>query len=101
MDYDSKENKENYIIKKYQQDEQTMIQLFVQWCFNHQLDPFALYKRAYPQQAQNAALQRAVEEADNEELEISSETVLEVLQIFGNDDLAFVVAEEIEKASRR
>lgn len=91
------ENRDDFIVKRYQQDEQTMIRLFVKWCLNHQLDPLSLYKRAYPQQSGNPALKNAIEEADADELEISNGTLLEVLQLFGNDDLAFVVAEEIEK----
>ena len=31
------------VIQKYQEDEQVMIQLFVQWCVNHELDPNELY----------------------------------------------------------
>lgn len=94
------ENRDEYIIKKYQQDENTMIQLFVHWCFNHQADPLALYTRAYPHQPKNEALLNAIEEAktDFEEIEVGTATMLEVLQMFGNDDLAFVVAEEAEKS---
>lgn len=93
------ENRDEYIIKKYQQDENTMIQLFVHWCLNHNLDPLALYQRAYPGQAKNEALALASEEAaaEPEDIEIDHATILEILQMFGNDDLAFVVAEEIEK----
>jgi len=94
-------NRDEYIIKKYQQDEETMIQLYVQWCLNHQVDPVALYQRAYPGQPQNKALLNAVEEADKQDLEISHDTLLEVLQIFGNDDLAFAVTEEIQKFPKR
>ncbi|MCJ1909612.1 hypothetical protein [Planococcus ruber] len=97
------ENREEWIIKKYQQDEQMMIQLFVQWCMNHQLDPMAVYQKAYPYQEKNAALQTAIEEANAEtaDLEISHATMLEVLQLFGNDDLAFAVAEEIERLPKK
>lgn len=96
MDY---ENRDEYIIKKYQQDEYTMVQLFVHWCLNHDLDPLSLYQRAYPYQAKNEALVRAVEEAasEPEEIEIGHAAMLEILQMFGNDDLAFVVTEEIDK----
>lgn len=96
MDY---ENRDEWIIKKYQQDEQIMIQLFVQWCLNYKLDPLALYERAYPGQLQNEALAQTVKETaeDPERVDISHATLLEVLQLFGNDDLAFVVSEEMEK----
>lgn len=95
------ENRDEYIIKKYQQDEETMIQLYVQWCSNHQIDPVALYQRAYPGQEQNESLLKAVEEKDQEQIEISADTLLEVLQMFGNDDLAFAVMEEIQKRPKR
>lgn len=95
------ENREEYIIKKYQQDEETMIQLYVQWCLNNQIDPIALYQRAYPGQMKNEALLKAVEENDHEQIEIGSDTLLEVLQMFGNDDLAFAVMEEVQKRPKR
>ncbi len=95
------ENRDEWIIKKYQQDEATMIQLFVTWCLQNELDPVQLYQRAYPAQSKNEALVRAVEEADPTEFEISNETLLDVLQLFGNDDLAFVASEEIEKLDRK
>ena len=95
------QNRDEYIIKKYQQDEEVMVQLFVQWCTNHQLDPAELYQRAYPGQLQSPVLTVAIEQADPEELEIGHETLLDVLQLFGNDDLAFIVSEEIEKLSKK
>lgn len=94
-------NRDEWIIKKYQQDEATMIQLFVTWSLQNNLDPVQLYQRAYPAQPQNEALVRAVEEADPAEFEISNETLFDVLQLFGNDDLAFVASEEIEKLKKK
>ena len=87
-----------FIIQKYQEDEQVMIQLFVQWCQNHKIDPFALYQKAYPSQGPNEAIKTIID--SNEpimELDIDSGTLIEVLQLFGNDDLAFVVSEEADK----
>ena len=98
------ENRDEWIIKKYQQDEATMIQLFVTWSLQNDLDPVQLYEKAYPAQSKNEALIRAVEEveeSDPSEFEISNETLLDVLQLFGNDDLAFVASEEIEKLDRK
>jgi hypothetical protein len=95
------ENRDEFIIKKYQQEEEMMIQLYVQWCLNHQLDPVALYQRAYPGQAQNETLLKTVEEAGQEDMEIGNDTIMDVLQMFGNDDLAFAVAEEIQKFSKK
>ncbi|PIC76742.1 hypothetical protein CSV74_09180 [Sporosarcina sp. P19] len=89
---------EEQIIQKYKDDENLMIRLFVQWCVNHQLNPQALYQQAYPEQQPNSALKEIMENDDGfEELHIDNETMLDVLQLFGNDDLAFVVADEIAK----
>ncbi|PIC57075.1 hypothetical protein CSV80_10195 [Sporosarcina sp. P12(2017)] len=89
---------EEQIIQKYKDDENLMIRLFVQWCVNHQLNPQALYQQAYPEQQPNPALKEIMENDDGfEELHIDNETMLDVLQLFGNDDLAFVVADEIAK----
>lgn len=99
MDY---KNIEEQVIQKYQEDEQLMIRLFVQWCTNHQLDPQALYKRAYPNQQENVAMQNIIEQADAEDdINIDNETMLDVLQLFGNDDLAFIVADEIERLPQK
>lgn len=86
------------IIQKYKDDETLMIRLFVQWCTNHALDPQALYRKAYPDQVKNAALTKVLEEDDGfDQLHIDNETMLDVLQLFGNDDLAFIVADEIQR----
>ena len=89
------------VIEKYQQDERVMIQLFVQWCINHDLDPNELYAQAYPEQGENSILQKVLKERDeHEQIDIDNETMLDVLQLFGNYDLAFVLSEEIERLSR-
>lgn len=85
-----------YIIQKYQEDEQIMIQLFVQWCLNHEIDPFTLYQKAYPSQGPNEAMKVIIDTNDPLDLDIDSSTLIEVLQLFGNDDLAFMVSEEIK-----
>lgn len=95
------ENRDEFIIKKYQQDEAVMIQVFVDWALRHGLDPVGLYRRAYPSQIKNEALLLAVEEADSFDMEVDDGTLLELLQMFGNDDLAFVVSEEMEKIQRK
>ncbi|PID24820.1 hypothetical protein [Sporosarcina sp. P7] len=89
---------EEQVIQKYKDDENLMIRLFVQWCANHKLNPQVLYQKAYPEQQANSALKEVVESNDEfDELHIDNETMLDVLQLFGNDDLAFVVADEIGK----
>lgn len=97
MEYESREE---FIIKKYQQDEETMVRVFVQWCVNHKIDPLALYTAAYPSQAENQLLKTAMEETEAFEYDIGGDVLLEVLQSFGNDDLAFEVANAMEKLPR-
>lgn len=82
------------IIQQYKEDEYIMIQLFVQWCMNHDLNPTELYDLAYPGQIKNEALLQAMEDSEKDSLEVDTETVLHVLQLFGNDDLAFIVSEK-------
>ena len=90
------------IIHKYQQDEQLMIRLFVQWCSNNELNPQELYSRAYPEQQENETMKKIIEEAKfEEEIDIDNEMILDVLQLFGNDDLAFIVTDEIDRLSKK
>ncbi|MEH7098455.1 hypothetical protein [Neobacillus vireti] len=90
---------EEKIIRHYQGEEKMMILVFAQWCVNHDLDPEEVYLRAYPHQSSNPALREAIElTVPKEEAgEIADETLLGVLSLFGNDDLAFIVTEEIQK----
>jgi hypothetical protein len=90
---------EEKIIENYQGEENMMILIFAQWCVNHDLDPEALYLQAYPEQSANPALKEALEltVSKAEAGEIGDQTLLGVLSLFGNDDLAFVVTEEIRK----
>jgi len=90
---------EEKIIQHYQGEEKMMILVFAQWCVNHQLNPEEIYLRAYPNQSSNPALREAIElTVPKEEAgEIADQTLLGVLSLFGNDDLAFVVTEEIQK----
>lgn len=94
---------EEQIIQNYQRDEQMMILIFAQWCVNHELDPAELYERAYPLQTANAALQQGIQlTVPKEEAgEIPHDTLLSVLSLYGNEDLAFVVTEEIEKLHKK
>ena len=85
------------VIEQYQEDEQMMIRLYVQWCINNEKDALALYETAYPKQPKNKELQQIIDETEKNDLHISVETLLYALQLFGNDDLAFVVSEESQK----
>lgn len=97
-----KTEREKFIIEQYQQNEKQMILLFAQWCINHGLDPEELYKRAYPGQHKNPVLTEALEQTmPKDTVHIPDDTVLEALSLFGNDDLAFVVSEEMDKKKRK
>lgn len=90
---------EDQIIESYKRDEEMMILVFAQWCVNNHLDPEALYLQAYPQQAGNEPLRKALELTVSEEEAgyISDDTVLGVLSLYNNDDLAYVVTEAISQ----
>ncbi len=98
---DLKEELNERIIAQYERDEQMMILVFAQWCVNHDLNPKELYKKAYPDQADNYALTQAIElTVPKEEAgAISNETLLGVLSLFGNEELAYAISEEIKKRS--
>ncbi|TMW73421.1 hypothetical protein [Alteribacter natronophilus] len=89
---------EDRIVENYRKDENMMILVFAQWCVNHDLDPVQIYRNAYPDQVKNPALGNALElTVPKEEAgEIGNETVIGVLSMFGNDDLAFEVTRQIE-----
>jgi hypothetical protein len=93
---------EEKIIENYQGQEKMMILVFAQWCINHDLEPEEIYLRGYPNQSANPALREAIELTvpKDEAGEVSDETILGVLSLFGNDDLAFVVTEEIQKRKK-
>ncbi|QTD41327.1 hypothetical protein [Sporosarcina sp. Te-1] len=89
------------IIELYQEDEMVMIRLFIQWCQKNGLDPRILYSKAYPEQNGNEVLnQLLASEENHDDIIVGNETMLDLLQLFGNDDLAFVVAEEVEKLQK-
>ncbi|SFF57619.1 hypothetical protein SAMN05216353_10292 [Halobacillus alkaliphilus] len=94
---------EEQVIHQYKQDEQKMILIFAQWCVNNELNPFEVYRKAYPNQPANTALEDAAELTlpPSEAHQISVETLLEILSLFGNDDLAFVVNEEWSQLERK
>ncbi len=98
----NKKELQDKIIANYQGEEKMMILVFAQWCVNHNLDPEEIYLLAYPSQSNNQALIEAIElTVPKEEAgEVSDETLLGVLSLFGNDDLAFVVTEEITKMKK-
>ena len=93
---------EEKIIENYQGQEKMMILVFAQWCINHDLEPEEIYLRAYPNQSANPALREAIELTvpKDEAGEVSDETIMGLLSLFGNDDLAFVVTEEIQKRKK-
>lgn len=99
MQVNTMNEKDKQVIESYQNDEKMMILIYSQWCINNELDPVELYEKAYPGQLKNNALIEIIGETvpAKESAEITDQTVLNVLQLFGNDDLAFIVQEHIEK----
>lgn len=95
--------REKYIIERYQQDESMMVLLFAQWCVNNDVNPHELYQKAYPHQPKNDALEEALEQtvSKDESEYISKNIIIMLLQMFGNDDLAFEVAQIEEKAIKK
>ncbi|EJL24582.1 hypothetical protein [Brevibacillus sp. BC25] len=93
---------EDQVIQAYQRDEGMMILVFAQWCVNHGLDARELYRRAYPAQSENSLLAQMLDNTvPKEEAEdIPDATLLGVLSLFGNDDLAFVVSETIDEMKK-
>ncbi|AJS57900.1 hypothetical protein [Paenibacillus sp. IHBB 10380] len=98
MDDEQKLALEEQIKQSYRQDEDMMILVFAQWCINNDLDPVQLYSEAYPHQLHNEQLLKVMELTVSKEEagDIPDDTVLGVLSMFGNDDLAFVVTEAIQ-----
>ncbi|WP_404451138.1 hypothetical protein LG329_12400 [Virgibacillus necropolis] len=93
---------EDKVIESYQNDEKMMILIYAQWCINNDLEPKDLYEQAYPSQMKNNALKEALELTvpKKESEEIPDSTVLNVLQLFGNDDLAFIVQEQVDNRKK-
>lgn len=92
-------DKSKFVIEQYQEKERLMVQVYVQWCVNHDVDPVEIYEKAYPQQEKNGILAEVVEEGmeieDPSSIDIA--TLFEVLQLYGNEDLAIAIQEEVEK----
>jgi hypothetical protein len=90
---------ERQIIEKYQKEENMMVLLFAQWCINHDLDPLEIYTRAYPDQVENPLLKEAIEttvpKEESENIPFSS--LLAVLEMYGNEELCFILTELIDK----
>jgi hypothetical protein len=98
----SQKEYEEQLTQNYQRDEQMMILVFAQWCINNDLDPAELYRRAYPDQLANTSLRQAIELTVPKEDagEVPDETLLGVLSLFNNEELAFIVIEEISKRKK-
>lgn len=90
------------IVEVYRQEEDMMILVYAQWCINNDLDPAELYTKAYPEQQANERLARGLELTVSKEEagDITNETLLGVLTMFGNEDLGMVVSEEIERMNK-
>ncbi|MEI4768301.1 hypothetical protein WAX74_01360 [Psychrobacillus sp. FJAT-51614] len=84
------------VIAQYKEEENVMISLFAQWCVNHNLDAAQLYNKAYPLQQDNELLLSIIEITEKNSLHVDTETLMQVLQLFGNDDLAIEVFQAAE-----
>lgn len=94
-------SRDRQVIENYKNNERMMVLLYAQWCRNQDLSPVDLYEQAYPNQPQDVLLEMMEWTVPKEEAEaISNETILSVLQTFGNDDLAFVIHEKIENRKK-
>ncbi|PRO64834.1 hypothetical protein [Alkalicoccus urumqiensis] len=98
---ESKKEMEQRVIDSFRQDETMMAMVFSQWCINNGLDPESVYREAYGT-AVNPVLQEAVKLAvpKEEAGEVSSETVIQVLSLFGNDTLGEVVYKKAHMKGR-
>lgn len=96
MNHLSDESK--YVIEQYQEKERLMIIIFAQWCIDHDFDPVDIYAKAYPEQGENDILLEVLEESFEKEKpsSIDIDTLFEVLQLYGNEDLAIVIQAELE-----
>lgn len=94
--------KDDYIIQKSKENEEMMILIYAQWCLNNNIEPQTLYKQAYPEQTIPTLLDDVMESTvpKNESEEITGELVIQLLQVYGNDDLAFAVQEKIDAKNR-
>ncbi|MBU5594709.1 hypothetical protein KQI76_05995 [Amphibacillus sp. MSJ-3] len=99
---DQKE-REQFLIEQYQAGEDQMILLFTQWCFNHDLDAIALYQEAYPNQLVSTKLLEINNKYPElkETAQIDTSLLLEVLQLYENYDLAFVVSNYADQLKRK
>lgn len=98
----NKKELEEKIIKNYHGEEKMMILVFTQWCIDHELDPEEIYRQAYPFQSGNQALREAIELTvpKEESGEVTDQTLINVLSLFGNDDLPLIVTQEITKMKK-
>lgn len=92
-------SKDDQVIENYQKDERMMVLIFAQWCVNNEVNAIELYEQAYPNQQRNTLLVEAFNEATEagKTDEVTDITVFSVLEIFGNNDLAFEVQAVVDK----
>ena len=103
VDQYDKKAQEEAVIKHYQQQEETMILLFCQWCVNHDLDPAVLYQEAYPAQLVPKQLEEINEQTVGKEegLDVDTALLIDVMSQFSNNDLAFVVNHYDEQLKKK
>ena len=94
---------EKQLEEYYRRDENMMILVFAQWCVNHDLDPIhlqqGLSRTAFKRRAAKTAEELVVPKEESER--IPDQTVIGVLEMFGNSDLAEAVYEAIAQRPSR
>ncbi len=103
VDSYDKKAQEEAVIKHYQQQEETMILLFCQWCVNHDLDPATLYQEAYPAQVVPKQLEEINEQTvgKDEGFDVDTALLIDVMSQFSNNDLAFIVNSYDEQLGKK
>lgn len=81
------------VIEQYQADEKVMIQLFIHWCNNKQLNPLTIYRKAFPHYSDTTVLEDNIKEiVGDEPVQVSTETLLHILEVFEQHELAYVIS---------
>lgn len=95
--------RDQYIIERYQAGEAEMILLFVEWYHNYDLNSLEIYREAYPNQEFPEKLIEMNQELieSKEAVQIEKSLLLEVLQLYGNDNLAYVVTNYADKKDQK
>src|SRR5699024_9317506 len=95
-------DKDEYIIQRSKENEEMMILIYAQWCINHDIVSHILYNKFYTDQTILSLLYDGMKSTvtNKESEEITEEMVIQLLKMYGNDDLAFAVQEKVDEKER-